>query len=253
MGKLRLASQVVLSFVVAGAVVASVFFGTSILQNLHLQYIRYQSKDIVTLLNERGGGGTGFVIKSPKGDLYILTNRHICRSTQSGKLFAIYREDTYLVNIVREYDLNDLCLVKAPESVHSHLKIAKSISLGERVFAVGHPLLEPITVTEGEISSNVTISMPEGYNVGPKDCSKPGMHLEDLSENPFALFVGIRNVCIQDYDSQSSTLSIQPGNSGSPVLNIYGSVSAVVFAANESGTHSYLVPLSAIKDFLNAF
>ncbi len=254
MSKLRLASQVVLSFVVAGAVVAAVFFGTSILQNIHLSYIRYLSKDVVTLLVSSGGGGTGFVVPGKSGKIYILTNNHICRAADSKPMIAIYRGDRYIVNKVKNYSDNDLCLVEAPSTAKSGFRLAKLSSLGERVYAVGHPLLEDITVTEGELSTYLTIEMPLGYNFEPKDCFGNNKKLLLPLPDDFAAAVfGIKNICVEELDVQSATIPILPGNSGSPILNIYGNVVAVAFAANESGTHSYVVPLAAIKDFLGDF
>jgi len=251
--KLELVSQIALSFLVAGFIVFGVFFATSILNNVHLSYIRYQSKDIVKLLNERGGGGTGFVVAGKSGKIYILTNRHICKSTELGMLQAIYRNDTYIVKIIKRYEFNDLCLVEAPSTATSGLKVASNVAMGERAYAVGHPLLEGITVTQGELSTYTIIEMPLGQSVDPKTCTGFGMRLIDLSDNPFAVAFGITNICVQSYTCNSSTISIQPGNSGSPVLNIYGHVIGVAFASNEAGSHSYIVPRTDVEDFLNDY
>lgn len=228
----------------------SMFFGTSILENIHLHYIRYKAKDVVTLLNERGGGGTGFLVKAKSGKRFILTNNHICDSANNKPLIAIYRGDSYLVPVIKSYDLNDLCVVEAPSSARSNLDIASDVSNGDRVYSIGHPLLEPITVTQGELSSNVTIEIEVGVNVTVDQCSGVTYRIVSLEDNPFAGFFGIKNVCIRRLESKSSTVNILPGNSGSPTVNIYGNVVAVVFAANDSGVHSYHVPLEHIKNFL---
>ncbi len=245
-----IAGQIVLTLIIGVLVLSQVFFGTSILGNLHSQFIRYKSKEVVTLLNEDGGGGTGFLIKGKSGKLYILTNRHICRSTKSGLLKVLYGKETSVVSIIEEYTDNDLCLVQAPLTAKSSLKLARSVKLGEKAYAVGHPLLEAITVTEGELSSYMSIPMQIAENVTPDQCKGVYNRIVDLSDNPFALAFGVFNICIQDIQCNSSTIPILPGNSGSPVLNIWGNVIGVVFAANESGVHSYIVPLIVVMEFL---
>jgi S1-C subfamily serine protease len=238
MSKLRLASQVVLSFILAGVLVSAVFFGTSILRNLHLQYIGYLSKDVVTLLVNSGGGGTGFVTTSKSGKIYILTNDHICRAARDLPMVAIYRGDKYIVNKIKSYEDNDLCLVEAPSTAKSGFRLANWSALRDRAYAVGHPLLEEITVTEGELSTNLTIEMPIGYNFDPKDCAGKRQRLiESDPEDLFAVIFGVRNMCFQSLDVQSATIPILPGNSGSPVLNMWGSVVAVIFAGNDTGIH----------------
>ncbi len=245
-----LTGQVILSLIVIGLILSQIIFGTSILGNLHSQFIRYKSKDVVTLINENGGGGTGFAIKGMSGKTYILTNRHICRSSKSGFLKAIYGKDTFIVKVIKESESNDLCIVEAPDSVRTGLRLARSVKLGERAYAVGHPLLEAITVTEGELSSYMSIPMQIGENVTPDECKPPYNRIIDVSDNPFALIAGVWNVCIEDIQCNSSTIPILPGNSGSPVFNIWGNVIGVVFAATESGVHSYIVPLVVVMEFL---
>lgn len=228
----------------------SVVFGTSILENIHLQYIRAQSRNVVKITNERGGGGTGSVVRGDSGKYYILTNTHICNSTDTGVLSAYYQGDKYEVKIIKNYQNNDLCVTEAPTTVTGSFSIASSVDLGERVYTVGHPLLEPTAVSEGELSNLVQVNIVVGMNVEPKDCSGPTYELIDLSDNSLASAFGINSVCIRSMYANPSTAAILPGNSGSPTVNIWGSIVGVAFAANEAGVRSYHVPLEDIKDFL---
>lgn len=241
------------TFIVILSILGSLlyFFGSSILENAHLSYIRYQARNVVTLLNTRGGGGTGFVVKGKSKKLYILTNNHICDSANNNPLIAIYRGDKYILPVIKSYPLNDLCVVEAPKTVNDYFKIASNTDMGERAYVIGHPLLEPITVSQGELSSLVRIQIQVGVNINPKDCSGLTYETIDLSENLMAALLGVNNVCVRNLEANGSTINILPGNSGSPTVNIYGNVIGVVFAAVESGVHSYHVPLDYIQDFLS--
>lgn len=225
-------------------------YGSSVLENLHLDFIRSQSRNVVTLINSNGGGGTGFLVRGKSGTRYILTNNHICQSAESSPLVAIYRGDKYVVFPIKSYSGNDLCIVEAPKSVKDSFRIARSVKFGERVYSIGHPLLEPDTVSQGELSASVIITVPVGINTPVDKCTGDTYELIDMSSNPMALIFGVMNICLRHLPSNSSTVPILPGNSGSPVVNIYGNVVAVVFAANASGVHSYMVPLNAVKAFL---
>ena len=131
--------------------------------------------------------------------------------------------------------------------LNPHSVSAKSRQYGESAYVIGYPLLEPLTVAVGELSGRVTVSVLVGYNIPQADCSGPTY---EYRLNPLAALFGIQSACIRHLESDASTLSIQPGNSGSPVVNIYGHVIGVVFAANESGTRSYIVPLSNLLEFV---
>lgn len=228
------------------------FFGAGLLENAHLSFIRFQGRNVVTLISKDNRGGTGFVIQGKSGKSYIMTNQHICKLANNGVLLAVYKNKKHVVRQLAEYTKNDLCVLTVPFGVTGGFKLASSVKLGERVFSLGHPLLEPITVTQGELSSYIVIRLQAGVNVDPEICMRDTYELIDLKDDLVALFLGIRNVCIRKLFSNSSTVNILPGNSGSPTVNIWGNVVSVVFAANESGVHSYHVPLQDIKLFLES-
>lgn len=234
---------------VLSAVLLLTIIGGGVLNNAHLSYLRYLGKNTVLLRNSTGAGATGFIIKGKSGKYHIMTNGHVCGLQEDGKLFAIYQGDVYVVTVESKYPYNDLCSVSAPSKINSSFKIARSRVYGESAYAIGHPLLEPLTVAVGELSGRVVIQILAGYNIPKDECSGPTYEFND-SLNPLAAFFGIKSVCIRHLEADASTLSIQPGNSGSPIVNIYGHVIGVAFAANESGTRSYIVPLSNLVSFI---
>jgi S1-C subfamily serine protease len=241
--------QIKFLLAVLSSLLILVIVGGGALNNAHLGYLRYLGKDTVLLRNSTGAGATGFLIKGKSGKYHIMTNGHVCGLQENGKLLAYYRGDTYVVTVESKYPYNDLCAISAPTTVKSAFKIAKSRQYGESAYAIGHPLLEPLTVAVGELSGGVVVSVLAGYNIPESECSGPTYEFNDKL-NPLAALFGIQSECIRHLEADASTLSIQPGNSGSPIVNIYGHVIAVVFAANESGTRSYAVPLSNLSEFV---
>jgi S1-C subfamily serine protease len=241
-----------IAFFIGIGVLAASIFGVGILNNIHSRYLRTLSHWTVLIHNSKGGGATGFIARGKSGHKYIITNGHVCGLAEDGKLFVIYKDDEYVLKVRKVYQLNDLCAIDAPESAGLAVNIATSYKHGEEAFAIGHPLLEPTTVTLGELSGEVTTHIMVGQNLDPKDCSGPTYELIDLSDNPFAVFFGVSNICVRNLPAEASSIIILPGNSGSAVVNNFGSVIGVAFAANESGTRSYVVPLEYLKDFLSS-
>jgi S1-C subfamily serine protease len=254
---LGLIRDIGISLLTMGALLGVLLFGTSILNNLHLRYLRVLSRNTVLLHNSHRSGASGFIVKGKSGKLYVMTNNHVCEleeqiGTTKG-IFVLYQGRDYFLRVVKRYKNNDLCAVEAPETAMLPALIASSVTLGESAYAIGHPQLEPLSISVGELSDLIEVTVEAGRNVDPKDCSGPGYELisvENGKLNPFALIFGIHNVCVRSMPANTSSIIISPGNSGSPVVNIYGSVIGVIFAANEHGTRSYAVPLSDLKQFL---
>lgn len=226
-----------------------VLFGNGLLDNVHNLYLRVLSNYVVKITNSTGrSGATGFVVKGDSGEKYIMTNAHVCGLAEDGKLTAEYMGDKFKVEVYKFYAWNDLCALKAHRSLGFAVNIADSFFYGETTYVIGHPLLEPKTSAVGELSGPVTIQIVMKENPKPEECQGPTYSIVDLSDTMYSM-LGINSVCIRTLDALGSTMSIQPGNSGSPAVNIFGSVVAVAFASNGEG-RSYFVSLADLKDFL---
>lgn len=242
----------IISAALVGLVLASSFvFGPQIAINAHRAFLRYKMSNVVMLTAFTGGGGTGFFIRKD-GSLIIITNAHVCRlANESGYMMV---DGKGLAKVLKVYDKQDLCAL-LPDSGFSAsgLGIASSVEHGEQVFTLGHPLLQPSTISVGELSGPYQIMLTWGYNVDPDTCKGETYRLLDKPEElGMAAIFGIKNICLRMFESESSPVIILPGNSGSPTTNIYGNVVAVAHAANEYGTRSFHVPLKDLKDFVNS-
>lgn len=226
-------------------------FGVSVLNNVHLRYLRGFGEKTVLIHALDGAGATGFLVAGKSGKKYIMTNNHVCELFKSGPVFGRYREDEYVLDIAKVYPLNDLCAIKAPFLSGRGFTVAKNYTIGNSAYTLGHPKLEPLSLSVGELSEKIIIEIAMKENATAEECSGPTYELvTDIS--PIGQAMGIFNVCVRHLEANTSSMIILPGNSGSPVLDIWGSVVGVVFAADEHGTRSYVVPLSYLQDFLKA-
>lgn len=225
-------------------------FGTSVLNNLHLRYLRSLGKNVVLIHSIAGGGATGFVVTGKSGKKYIMTNGHVCTLEERGTLLGNYRNEDSIVTVVKRYQMNDLCVLTPPKDASNGFRIAKNYSLGQTAYVLGHPQLEPLSISVGELSDTIMISIMTKVNGLEKDCSGVTYtyHTEDISL--MARLFGVKSFCTRILQANTSSIVISPGNSGSPVLDIWGAVIGVTFAANESGTRSYHVPLKDLRAFL---
>lgn len=224
-------------------------FAQSAIGNIHKSYIRNLQRDVVMIQNSKGSGATGFIIRADSGRDVIMTNNHVCELQENGKVFVKYRGDLYIQSVIKSYAWNDLCAIEAPNTIKGRFRPAWWVRLGEEVSAIGYPFLEPLSVTTGELSGPMTITIAVKFNPGPEECKGPTYKIIDTSESMYAFF-GVNAVCVRELEAMTSSVSIAPGNSGSPVVNIYGNVVGVMFAGRSDGNRSYAVPLEDLKLFL---
>ena len=141
-------------------------------------------ESIVNIKTTRSGGSGFFV--NPNG--YVITNLHVI---QGGGFVQVQTFDGLVFNaeVIATDDLTDLALLQIPANF-DYLTLADSddVQVGEKVIAIGNPLGLSFTVTEGIVSA-VDRSGPNGLEA-----------------------------YIQ------TDVSLNPGNSGGPLINKQGEV-----------------------------
>src|SRR3989344_4901984 len=139
---------------------------------------------VVAVMTENSMG-SGFIVSS---DGYVVTNYHVI---QNGERIRILHKDNKIIDAeVMAIDrLRDLALLKM-EGEYNYLELANSdeLQVGRKVIAIGNPLGLSFTVTEG-IISGLKREGPNG---------------------------------IQEYIQ--TDVSLNPGNSGGPLLDTKGRV-----------------------------
>jgi serine protease Do len=139
---------------------------------------------------QQQGAGSGWIMDA---NGTIVTNNHVI--TGANKItVTTFDGKTFPAQVINTNPANDLALIKINATQLRSIKIgdASKLRSGDWVLAIGNPLGEGITATQGIISRlgvNVPLSATQTYN--------------DLIE---------------------TTAPINPGNSGGPLINMLGEV-----------------------------
>ncbi len=129
--------------------------------------------------------GTGFFV-TPDG--YIITNNHVINGADF-VLVELYDDTTLEAEIIGVDTVTDVALLKVPGTfTYFELANSDSVSIGSAVIAVGNPLGLAFTVTEGIVSAT-------------------------NRQGPNGLYSYIQ-----------TDVTLNPGNSGGPLINREGAV-----------------------------
>lgn len=218
---------------------------------IHNNYLRYEvgESTVQVLIGANGGGGTGFAIKTASGKDVIATNRHVCEASQGGWMLIKSNEKSIgWKKIIYKDNIHDLCLLEG-DSRLAPLELASAPEKGDIHYVIGYPGLRPLTVASGEYIGNGKVELL--FDVAKRE-QCPGK-VYDL--DPFQqIFFGVEFVCVRSYKAYQTTATTYPGNSGSPVVNKYGNVIAVLFAGStQQEKDNYLVPGYELERVLSKF
>jgi len=199
----------------------------------------------ITDLTSFQRGGTGFQLKTKDYGNVIITNYHICKVAQErGHYDYVAVHDTRndyisILHIIKSSPDSDLCMVKGMPGVEG-LSLGSKPDINQDIQVLGHASLYPLTITKGKILKETFIWMITDKAV--KDCDGYGLKKIKL----WNLFP----VCLQLYTSYVSNASVHPGNSGSPVINFWGNVVAVVFAKDTRTNYGFFVTWDELTEFV---
>jgi S1-C subfamily serine protease len=158
----------------------------------------------------------------------ILTNNHVIENGQKVEV-TLYDKHKYKANVVTVDRGHDLALLKidAPNLVPATLaETSTGLTVGQRVYAIGNPFGLSGTMTRGIISAIRSVRGPES--------------------NPIE-------------DAIQTDASVNPGNSGGPLLNSRGEVIGIttMIAGNpgvdQSAGIGFAIPINTAKAVLDDF
>ena len=221
----------------------------------HGLYLREAVGSKVYLMtNEtKRGSGTGFAIKAKSGTSYIITNDHVCAVAINDIMLVIDRDgNEFRRRVIERSNFTDLCLVEGLPGVEG-MTMGEEPEIGQIIAAVGHPSGYDLTLTRGEIiqredvlildgpisyfdpatNQEIPISEEEGGVLASK-CNKPKNTILVTVED-YGFFTLKVKYCINKTNKAYYTnMVIQPGSSGSPIVNFWGNVVGVAFAGDRA-------------------
>jgi S1-C subfamily serine protease len=169
------------------------------------------------------GMGSGFILDKQG---LILTNNHVIDNAQRVEV-TLSDKHKYKASVLTVDKNHDLALLKidAPNLVPATLSDSRNLAVGQRVYAIGNPFGLSGTMTRGIISAIRSIRGPQG--------------------NPIE-------------DAIQTDASVNPGNSGGPLLNSRGEVIGITTmiasnGADQSSGIGFAIPINTAKAVLDDF
>ncbi|HWB31539.1 MAG TPA: trypsin-like peptidase domain-containing protein [Acidobacteriaceae bacterium] len=170
------------------------------------------------------GQGSGFILNK---DGLILTNNHVIDNARTVEV-TLYDKHKYKAQVIAVDKGHDLALLKitAPNLVPATLAESSSnLAVGQKVYAIGNPFGLSGTMTRGIISAIRSVRGPESAPIE---------------------------------DAIQTDASVNPGNSGGPLLNSHGEVIGITTmiasnGADQSSGIGFAIPINTAKAVLDDY
>jgi S1-C subfamily serine protease len=238
---------------------------------IHKSWIRSKVGSKVFTIKGARGQGTGFAVRAPSGISYIMTNDHVCNISTDGTLLVIGSDGQELVRkIVQRSGFSDLCILEGMPGVEG-LEIGSDAKVGQQIISIGHPAGYALTQSRGEVIQKQDVEIPtgpisqdNGDGAGPiaveperggipaDKCMSPKHKQVDQLVQIFIFSVKVRWCVTVTKDAYFTNMPIQAGSSGSPLVDFFGNVIGVVFAADQA-QWGVAVNNKDLKDFLKPY
>ena len=173
------------------------------------------------------GQGSGFIIDKQG---HILTNNHVVEGAQSVEV-TLSNKKKYHATVLGKDKAHDVALLQitnAPDLQPATLADSSHLMVGQQVYAIGNPFGFQGTMTRGIISALRSVQLPSGMKID---------------------------------NAIQTDASVNPGNSGGPLLNSHGEVIGITTmiagnpngGAEQSAGIGFAIPISTAKAMLDDF
>ena len=173
------------------------------------------------------GQGSGFILDK---DGHILTNNHVVEGAQQVEV-TLSNQKKYKATVVAVDKTHDIALIQihgVPNLEPATLADSAGLLVGQRVYAIGNPFGFSGTMTRGIISALRAVQLPTGVKID---------------------------------NAIQTDASVNPGNSGGPLLNSHGDVIGIttMIATNpnsnvdQSAGIGFAIPIATAKAVLDDF
>ena len=200
-------------------------------ERCHELYLyEYKGSSIVLLTGLNGGSATGFQVQAASGELFIMTNRHVCDGLVDKEPVVMYEVNGFLgmSSVVYRDTKADLCLLEPATGIRP-LDIASKVYGKEKLALIGYPGGRGLSYETGFFVENTMIPIAN------------------------YCYDNIKELCDYHYETYHINVISYGGNSGSPILDVFGNVVAVLFAGRrDQPTATHAVPLTEIQRVLEA-
>ena len=199
--------------------------------------------------NEPIGSCTGWVAENKEGEIRIVTNSHCCIDNgtevdpEIGDLTNIKLADGRALKRFIFDPLADICIlsIEGDTSKEKPLHLAATpTNILEPVTVVGHPSGRPLEAYLGHRIDSALI--PIGYF----DVDVITM----FGEADWCISVPATNMCMYLRQSDTYKIHIEPGNSGSPLLNKNGDVVGLIWGMMSFNDSSLAASLAQLKRYI---
>jgi S1-C subfamily serine protease len=173
------------------------------------------------------GLGSGFILDKQG---HILTNNHVVEHAQSVEV-TLWNKKRYQAKVLGTDPSHDIALLQisnAADLQPATLASSDNLLVGQRVYAIGDPFGFQGTMTRGIISALRSVQLPSGVKID---------------------------------NAIQTDASVNPGNSGGPLLNSHGEVIGIttMIASNPNGGVAqsagigFAIPISTARAVLDDF
>jgi S1-C subfamily serine protease len=157
----------------------------------------------------------------------VVTNAHVVAGEQEGDTVVQPRGGgvRYAATAIAFDSRNDVAVLRVPALPAAPLSFASAVSVGESGAVEGYPLSGPFAIEPARIGSTQTVVTQDAYG-------------RRLVRRKITSFRG----------------DVQPGNSGGPIVDAAGRVSATVFAKSTGGgpEGGFAIPNDIVRNTLRS-